>query len=171
LQELTHSPALAGSQVAFDEMRRWPREKVLLLGNKVDQLADPAQAEIRLSQLWRDVFGDSGDGRRVALSAVTGEGLERLVALIVQVADGFQSDLGGDETIAVSLRHAQALERAQTGLEQALHLLRPDAGNAPATELVASEIRGSLEALGEILGKYDHERMLDRLFAAFCIGK
>ena len=32
-------------------------------------------------------------------------------------------------------------------------------------------VRGALEALGEILGKYDHERMLDRLFAAFCIGK
>jgi tRNA U34 5-carboxymethylaminomethyl modifying GTPase MnmE/TrmE len=25
--------------------------------------------------------------------------------------------------------------------------------------------------LGEILGKYDPERMLDHLFATFCIGK
>lgn len=171
LTELTHSPALAATGTSFDEMRRWPREKVLLLGNKVDQLADPSQARARLSELWRHVFADAGDDRQVILSAVTGEGLDRLVTTIVRLADGFQPDLGGEEMIAVSLRHAQALERAQTGLERALQLMTPPDGTPPASELVASEIRGALEALGEILGKYDHERMLDRLFAAFCIGK
>jgi tRNA modification GTPase len=38
-------------------------------------------------------------------------------------------------------------------------------------ELLASDVRGALESLGEVLGKYDPERMLDRLFATFCIGK
>ena len=38
-------------------------------------------------------------------------------------------------------------------------------------ELVASEVRGVLDACGRITGRIDHERMLDALFATFCIGK
>ena len=41
---------------------------------------------------------------------------------------------------------------------------------APA-ELLASDLRGALGALGEISGRVDNERMLDQLFASFCIGK
>ncbi len=171
LAEWTRSPALVEAGMAFDEVRRWPREKVILVGNKLDQVDHPSEAEARLADLWRRVFASPSEGRQVVLSAVTGEGLDRLVTTIVRLADAFQPDLGGEETIAVSLRHAQALERAQTGLERALHLMTARNGIPPASELVASEIRGALEALGEILGKYDHERMLDRLFAAFCIGK
>jgi tRNA modification GTPase len=42
--------------------------------------------------------------------------------------------------------------------------------DAPA-ELLASDLRQALDALGEILGRVDNETMLDRLFATFCIGK
>jgi tRNA modification GTPase len=38
-------------------------------------------------------------------------------------------------------------------------------------ELMASDLRGALEAFGRISGKIDNEKMLDRLFASFCIGK
>ena len=40
-----------------------------------------------------------------------------------------------------------------------------------AVELLASDLRGVLAAYGEISGKVDNERMLDALFATFCIGK
>ena len=40
-----------------------------------------------------------------------------------------------------------------------------------AVELLASDMRGALDALGEISGRVDNERMLDRLFSTFCIGK
>jgi tRNA modification GTPase len=38
-------------------------------------------------------------------------------------------------------------------------------------ELLASDLRGVLNAFGEILGKIDNERILDHIFAKFCIGK
>jgi tRNA modification GTPase len=38
-------------------------------------------------------------------------------------------------------------------------------------ELLASDLRGVLNAFGEISGKIDNERILDRIFAKFCIGK
>jgi tRNA modification GTPase len=45
------------------------------------------------------------------------------------------------------------------------------AGPGDRPELLASDLRGALDALGEISGKVDNERMLDQLFASFCIGK
>jgi tRNA modification GTPase len=42
--------------------------------------------------------------------------------------------------------------------------------NIPS-ELVASDLRVALEAFGQVSGKIDNERILDQLFASFCIGK
>jgi tRNA modification GTPase len=44
------------------------------------------------------------------------------------------------------------------------------AGNGPV-ELLASDLRGTLGAFGDIIGRVDNERMLDHLFSTFCIGK
>jgi tRNA modification GTPase len=100
------------------------------------------------------------------VSALTGQGIPELVAAIAAKADGFQRDVGG-ETIAVSARHAHALSEARAALSSSLEKLRNDA----ATELLASDLRAALAAYGEITGKVDNERMLDQLFATFCIGK
>jgi tRNA modification GTPase len=69
--------------------------------------------------------------------------------------------------VAINARHADALDRAKAALADALAKL---AAGGP-TELLASDLRESLAALGEIAGRIDNEQMLDRLFASFCIGK
>jgi tRNA modification GTPase len=89
-----------------------------------------------------------------------------LQAAIVRRAESFSVLLGAD-IIAINARHADALGRAQTCLEASVEKLRAH----DASELVASELRGALDAFGEIGGKIDNERMLDMLFATFCIGK
>lgn len=102
----------------------------------------------------------------VALSALTGDGLEALTDRAVTLADSFRQDQG-EEIIAINARHANALRRARECLETA-RLKITDNG---AVELLASDIRGALDAFGEIAGKIDNERMLDHLFKTFCIGK
>jgi tRNA modification GTPase len=73
----------------------------------------------------------------------------------------------GAEDLVVSVRHAEALARAATALSEAAgHLKAPI-----QTELAAAQGRVALDALGEIVGRIDNERMLDKLFASFCIGK
>ena len=44
------------------------------------------------------------------------------------------------------------------------------AANEPG-ELLASDLRAALDAFGQVSGKIDNERILDQLFASFCIGK
>jgi len=102
----------------------------------------------------------------VEVSALNGNGFGRLIEEIARLAEGMQMTIG-DERIAINARHAHYLAETRTCLTGALEKI---AGNAPA-ELLASDLRGALGALGEISGKVDNERMLDQLFASFCIGK
>ena len=95
-----------------------------------------------------------------------GHGIDALHAEIARLADRFQVKAGND-LIAINARHAYALERARAGLAGALGKL----GQVNQIELLASDLRAALDALGEISGKVDNERMLDQLFATFCIGK
>ncbi len=119
-----------------------------------------------------DLSGDArsspvyADFEILKTSALTGAGFDELQSALQNRADAFHVELG-DDIIAINARHADALARATACLEQAVAQL--EAGDP--IELIASELRGSLAAYGEISGKIDNERMLDHLFASFCIGK
>jgi tRNA modification GTPase len=100
------------------------------------------------------------------VSALTGAGVETLVAEIIRLVDNFQPN-GIEGVVTINARHADALTRARTGLRDAISKLISD----DDIELIASDLRGTLASFGEIVGKIDNERMLDHLFATFCIGK
>ncbi|MDR1280245.1 MAG: tRNA uridine-5-carboxymethylaminomethyl(34) synthesis GTPase MnmE [Opitutaceae bacterium] len=148
------SPALPPALPPEIAARLTPRN-TLVLRNKSDLLSPPLPPPC------------GGGFRTLALSALTCAGLDDLTAAIADLADSLANDTG-DELIAVNARHADALRRALDCLDEARHKL---ATGAPTDELLASDLRGALDALGEISGKIDNERMLDHLFATFCIGK
>jgi tRNA modification GTPase len=100
------------------------------------------------------------------ISALTGAGMDQALAALSRLAQGLQTTIG-EERIAINVRHAHYLAEARASLEAALGKIE---GNG-AVELLASDLRAALSALGEISGKVDNERMLDQLFASFCIGK
>lgn len=102
----------------------------------------------------------------IRVSAVNGSGIAELTSAIVAAAESFRTEQGED-LVAISARHAHALAEAQSALERALAILE----SKGPSELVASELRTTLSSYGEITGKVDNERMLDHLFATFCIGK
>jgi tRNA modification GTPase len=104
--------------------------------------------------------------RSVEVSALNGSGFGQMLDEIARLAEGLQTTIG-DERIAINARHAHYLAEARDCLADALEKI---ASEAPA-ELLASALRGALSAIGEISGKVDNERMLDQLFASFCIGK
>jgi len=101
----------------------------------------------------------------IAVSALTGQGIDALKSAIIAAAETFRSD--PTDFIAISARHADALSQAAECLVAARLKLET---NGPV-ELVSSDLRVVLAAFGEITGRIDNERMLDALFATFCIGK
>jgi tRNA modification GTPase len=102
----------------------------------------------------------------VRVSALNGAGFDGLLAAVTERAESFRFETG-DELIAINARHAQALEQAKACLGEAAGKIQ----NNEPSELAASDLRVALEAFGQISGKIDNERILDQLFAAFCIGK
>jgi tRNA modification GTPase len=102
----------------------------------------------------------------VRISALTGQGLDELRTAVGRHADSFRNEVG-EELVAINARHADALARAKASLQDASAKLT----DGTPDELLASDLRGALSAYGEISGKIDNERMLDELFATFCIGK
>lgn len=69
--------------------------------------------------------------------------------------------------VVVNARHAAALTQACGALELALEKLR----EGELSELIAADLRDSIDFIGQVVGKVDNERMLDSLFKQFCIGK
>ncbi len=128
--------------------------RTLVVANKADLPAHPAQRDFlpecpKLSACLLD--GRDAAALRTKLG-------EFLVAR--EIAPGA-------EDLIVGVRHAEAMARAAEALTASAGHLR-----APIqTELAAAQARTGLDALGEIVGRIDNERMLDKLFASFCIGK
>lgn len=133
--------------------RLTPRNTVVVL-NKID-IADPGKIPA-----LPDGFPT------VRSSALVGTGFDQLEAAIAGLADSFGHSVG-DDLVAINARHSLSLEAARTNLGSAKIKLDNDL----ETELIASDLRTALDAFGEISGRIDNERMLDRLFACFCIGK
>ncbi len=102
----------------------------------------------------------------VELSALTGEGLDRLKQALVDTALG--GGVRPEGAMITQARHFKLLERAQEALERGKELLGEP---GPPWELVALEVREALQALGEITGEEVGEAVLDAVFSQFCIGK
>lgn len=99
----------------------------------------------------------------VAVSAVTGQGLDGLIDAI-KTAVGYAAE-GGRFT--ARKRHVAALEAALAAAD----LCRTLATGAMAGELIAEELRRVHSALGEIVGEMTSDDLLGEIFSRFCIGK
>jgi len=102
----------------------------------------------------------------LAVSALRGTGLDPLRDEILALIETNRIEFG-DEVIAISARHEHALRAMKECLDDAGEKLRMNEG----LELIASDLRGSMDYLGQITGRIDNEAILDRIFASFCIGK
>jgi tRNA modification GTPase len=96
----------------------------------------------------------------VAVSAKTGEGLDRLRKSILEAA-GWSAT--GEGVFLARERHLRALERARAHLQAA--------GEQRAWEFFAEELRLAQEALASITGEFSSDDLLGEIFRRFCIGK
>lgn len=99
-----------------------------------------------------------------AVSGLTGEGLDRLVAKIEAVLARRAAHAG----TAIRARHATGIQKAADGLAQARIEVSRGAGRS---ELAADELRAAVRALDSLVGRIDVENILDEIFASFCLGK
>ncbi|MFZ2276279.1 MAG: tRNA uridine-5-carboxymethylaminomethyl(34) synthesis GTPase MnmE [Prosthecobacter sp.] len=108
----------------------------------------------------------NGEPGAIPLSCLTGDGMEPLRDAIRDVI-ATAGPLAADHPIAINARHKAAFERSAERLLAARAALEHN----EAPEFIALEIREALQALGDVIGQVDVERILDVIFSTFCIGK
>ena len=96
----------------------------------------------------------------LAVSAETGEGLAALRrAIAARIAPAAESAL------VTNARHIEALQRAAASVSDAE---KSAGGTEP--ELVATDLREALAALGQITGREASADLIERIFSKFCVG-
>jgi tRNA modification GTPase len=136
------APDLGGSPVPLDVIDVDDGPAILTVGTKSDLAATA--------------------GVDVAVSALTGGGIEDLLARIGEAVEA-----GSGQPLDALISHEQD-QQALLGALAALDAVALELGRP---ELAAELLRQAANALERLLGRMDAESVLDRLFSAFCIGK
>ncbi|MGI9391418.1 MAG: tRNA uridine-5-carboxymethylaminomethyl(34) synthesis GTPase MnmE [Boseongicola sp.] len=102
---------------------------------------------------------DGGD-----ISAISGQGIEKLVERVTDVISARAAGVG----VTIRERHRIALVSSIEYLESVEDRLKTTPEHA---ELIAEDLRGAIRALESLVGRVDVEHLLDEIFSSFCIGK
>jgi tRNA modification GTPase len=119
--------------------------------------------------LGPDVGGkgaESEKARICAVSALTGDGIDELRALVHDVITG-ERQIHLEEAVLANERQRGLVEAAAQSVSAALSGVSERKGE----ELVCEDIRSATKALGEITGEELTPDLLDEIFSRFCLGK
>jgi tRNA modification GTPase len=134
-----------------------------LKGRPVIAVANKADLPQRLDA---EAVSQALDGTTILrVSTLTREGMDALTNQIVDRLGGGVAVKEG--AFVTKLRHVEALKRAESSL---VHLEDTLATRGPH-ECIALDLRGAVDALGEILGTVTTDDVLNEIFSRFCIGK
>jgi tRNA modification GTPase len=126
----------------------------LLVGNKIDQNTE-AEVHEKFSQVGNIIFISAKNNLR--LEALK----DRMMDIVLKDTDSTEN------VIVTNARHYHALGKVNEALGDVMLGLE----NRIPGDLLALDIRRSLQYLGEITGEITNEDQLDYIFSKFCIGK
>ena len=137
---------------------------------KGDLIFIAAKADLGLSWKIDDVkaFAAILPFHSAVVSSKTGEGIGVLKQMIVYVAlKGRSAAMLGSVTLTQA-RHEEAMRRAEIFVGHVEATLREGKLSA---EFLSGDLRGALDALGEIVGSTSRDEVIRAIFEKFCIGK
>ncbi|MEK0450315.1 MAG: tRNA uridine-5-carboxymethylaminomethyl(34) synthesis GTPase MnmE [Verrucomicrobiota bacterium] len=101
----------------------------------------------------------------VPISCLNNTGIAALEDAIQLAATGGADR--GSWSVAINARHQECLEKAKAAMIAAQKAFAD--GLSP--EFVAEDLRASMNAVGDVVGRPDTEELLGVIFSSFCIGK
>ena len=106
-----------------------------------------------------------GETPSVEVSALTGEGLDKLGKMVAELFP--KEDAVPYGQLLTNARQEEAAGRAREAVRRAREALT--AGFTP--DALLTDVEEALSALGELTGQSVREDVTDRIFAKFCVGK
>ncbi|PHJ67499.1 tRNA modification GTPase TrmE [Nostoc linckia z18] len=131
---------------------------LILVINKID-LVQESQSKNLHSQI--------PDGKsQIFTSAAKNQGIDALETAILEIVKA-EKIQAADMDLAINQRQAAALTQAKISLQQVQATIEQQL----PLDFWTIDLRGAIQALGEITGEEVTESVLDRIFSRFCIGK
>ncbi len=138
------------------------KKKILIVLNKKDLIK---------KDLINNAKNMFAPGPAVYISAKKESGIEALEEKIFELVAGHGSSAGFSERdpgeMIATVHQKDALTKTFKGIER----VRQGLDKKIPHELLAVDLRWSVDRLGEITGETTTEDILDRIFSSFCIGK
>lgn len=129
--------------------------QLIIIINKIDLVKTPPKLPF-----------SSETHRIVTTAAALEQGIEDLETAILEAvnSDNLQAE---NLDLAINQRQAAAITKAKFCMEQCLVTI----GDKLPLDFWTIDLRGAIQALGEVTGDEVTESVLDRIFSRFCIGK
>jgi len=144
-----------GDAEIYEQVQHRP---LILVLNKID-LVEESQRQNLQSKI-------PNHKSQIFTSAAQNQGIEDLEIAILEIVKAGKVQ-AADMDLAINQRQAAALTQAKISLEQ----VRATIEQQLPLDFWTIDLRGAIQALGEITGEEVTESVLDRIFSKFCIGK
>lgn len=151
------APLAPENEAVFALAARCPRW--VLVWSKADLAAEPQPVKA-----WTPPPGLSAPAAEVAVSSVTGEGLDRLENAVRALFPAGEAPAG---QILTNARQSEAVSRARDAVHRALEAL--ECGMTP--DVILTDAEEAMNALGELTGRTAREDIVSDIFSRFCVGK
>ncbi len=139
----------------------------LSLSNQIGILPDELPKVIfvrnKIDQEKHNSFIGQKNTDTISISVLQNIGIEELKKSITQKVGYVCSSI---DIFSARRRHIESLNKTLSSLNIAYARLKSSAG-----ELMAEDLREAHHRLGEIVGEFTSEDLLDSIFSSFCIGK
>ncbi|MEH1947740.1 MAG: tRNA uridine-5-carboxymethylaminomethyl(34) synthesis GTPase MnmE [Nostoc sp.] len=144
-----------GDEEIYETVQHRP---LIIVINKID-LVEESERTILQSKI-------PNPKSQIVTAAAQNQGIDNLEAAILEIVQSGKVQ-AADMDLAINQRQAAALTQAKISLEQ----VQATIVQQLPLDFWTIDLRGAIQALGEITGEEVTESVLERIFSKFCIGK
>ncbi|MBD6619230.1 tRNA uridine-5-carboxymethylaminomethyl(34) synthesis GTPase MnmE [Komarekiella sp. 'clone 1'] len=143
-----------GDQEIYEQVHHRP---LILVINKIDLVETKTITYLKYPNIINQV---------VTTAASQNQGIDTLETAILEIVQSGKVQ-AADMDLAINQRQAAALTQAKISLKQVQTTITEQL----PLDFWTIDLRGAIQALGEITGEEVTESILERIFSRFCIGK
>ena len=155
---------IAADEEIYQQVQHRP---LILVINKIDLVEEGERKTLQSKiQVALKAQQRCDPKSQILAAAAHNQGIDALEKAILEAVHTGNLK-AADLDLAINQRQAAALTRAKTSLQQVQETI---AQQLPL-DFWTIDLRGAIQALGEITGEEVTESLLDRIFSRFCIGK
>ncbi|WP_414550546.1 tRNA uridine-5-carboxymethylaminomethyl(34) synthesis GTPase MnmE [Anabaena sp. CCY 0017] len=154
---LTIDASVGWTEADHEIYQQVQHRPLILIINKIDLIKTPFNIGFKYPHNINQV---------VTTVAAENQGIDALETAILNIVQTGKVQ-AADMDLAINQRQAAALTQAKISLEQ----VQVTIADQLPLDFWTIDLRGAIQALGEITGEQVTESVLDRIFSRFCIGK